>query len=69
MVHKLKTYKTWLIRTDAIVSGTDYEQVRKVGDEIFAAVTEVDKRHPTTKDFTFRNVHTAHKDITIETKD
>jgi hypothetical protein len=63
MVHKIKEYKTWLIRTDAIVSGTDYAEIKKVGDEIFQAVTEVDKRHPTTKKFTFRNVHTAHKEI------
>jgi hypothetical protein len=62
MVHKRK-YMTFLIRTDAIVSGTDYEQIRKVGDEIFRAVEAVDRRHPTTKDFTFRNVHTAHKEI------
>lgn len=60
MVHK---YRTFLIHTDAIVSGTDYDEIKKVGDEIFRAVEEVGRKHPTTKDFTFRNVHTAHKEI------
>lgn len=60
MVHK---YRTFLIRTDAIVSGTDYDEIKKVGDEIFRAVEAVDRRHPTTKKFTFRNVHTAHREI------
>ena len=64
MVHKKKKkYKRWLIRTDAIVSGTDEMMALKVSDEIFDAVAEVDLKHPTTKEFTFRNVHTRTKEL------
>lgn len=63
MVHKQKKLRRYLIRTDAIVSSTDLRKVLKVGDEIFDAVAKVDTEHPTTKDFTFRNVHTATKEL------
>lgn len=63
MVHKLKTCKNWLISAEMIVSGTDEKMTKKVFDEIIEAIEDVDRSHPTTKDFTFRRTHVAYKEI------